>query len=114
MSCYISIDLGGTIVKTGLVRDGKVVASSRIEASSGKGLGPMLEPLARAVDKLVADLHGDSLEGVAMAFPGIVDFDAGRNIRGRPFLYWRFAKKLCQKAKILPSTPLHICIFPKD
>ena len=78
MSCYISIDLGGTIVKTGLVRDGKVVASSRIEASSGKGLGPMLEPLARAVDKLVADLHGDSLEGVAMAFPGIVDFDAGR------------------------------------
>ena len=31
---YIAIDLGGTIIKVGLVRDGDVTASKRLEAVS--------------------------------------------------------------------------------
>ena len=76
MSSYLGIDLGGTIVKLGLVRGGKVVATERVAADSQAGLGRMLGPVGDAADRLLAGV--EDLDGVALAFPGIVDFPARR------------------------------------
>ena len=76
MSSYLGIDLGGTIVKLGLVRGGKVVATERVAADSQAGLGRMLGPVGEAADRLLAGV--EDLDGVALAFPGIVDFPARR------------------------------------
>ncbi len=69
---YIAIDLGGTIIKVGLVRDGAVTASKRLEAASARGLKARLPALEEAIEALAAD----DLAGIALAFPGIVDFQA--------------------------------------
>lgn len=76
MKYHIGIDLGGTIIKLGVVRDGKVLATSRIDADSQGGLARRLPLIGDEIDSLVrtCDLSADDLGGIAMAFPGIVDF----------------------------------------
>lgn len=80
MNCIIGIDLGGTIVKIGLVSEGKVLAGTRVQANSISGLRRMLGPIGEAADSLLAQngISKSSISGVAMAFPGIVDFPARR------------------------------------
>ena len=80
MKYCIGIDLGGTIVKIGLVRGGQVKASARVDADSRAGLAAMLPLVGDAVDGLMAEegLSREDLSGFALAFPGIVDFPARR------------------------------------
>lgn len=71
----IGIDLGGTIVKVGLMKNGEMIGFTTISAHSGKGLASNLPGIEKAIDKLLDDeLIGSSdLSGIAMAFPGIVN-----------------------------------------
>ena len=80
MKHCLAIDLGGTIVKIGLVRDGKVLARTRLDADSQGGLAGMLPAIGEAIDSLLEaqGLTSEDLAGAAMAFPGIVDFAARR------------------------------------
>lgn len=75
MKYYIGIDLGGTVIKVGLVLQGEVVGWKCLDANSVHGLQPKLDPIAEVVEDLLteASLTKDDLGGVAMAFPGIVD-----------------------------------------
>ena len=77
---YIGIDLGGTIIKIGLVTDGRVVGTSRIEADSVNGLLPRLEPMAEMINGLLEanGIKPSELGGVAVAFPGIVKVSESR------------------------------------
>lgn len=72
---YIGIDLGGTVIKIGLVRQGEVIACQTLEANSKQGLQPKLEMIAEVTNALLSDASVTSKElgGIAMAFPGIVD-----------------------------------------
>lgn len=76
MRYHIGIDLGGTIIKIGVVCDGKVMATSRLDADSQGGLGRRLPLIGDAIDSLVKGLglSVKDMGGVALAFPGIVDF----------------------------------------
>ena len=76
MRYFIGIDLGGTIIKIGVVCDGKVLGTSRLDADSQGGLGKRLPLIGDAIDSLVASLglSLSDMNGVALAFPGIVDF----------------------------------------
>ena len=47
---FVGIDLGGTVIKIGLVSDGKVLDTIRLEADSRNGLAARLDPMAGAVD----------------------------------------------------------------
>lgn len=76
MSSYLGIDLGGTIVKIGLVRGGKKISTEHVSADSQAGLSRMLGPIGEASDRILQGV--DDLSGVALAFPGIVDFKARR------------------------------------
>lgn len=71
MKQYISIDLGGTIIKVGLVNSGRVIASTRVKAESANGLQQRLPVIYEAVRELTDD---GKIAGICMAFPGIVDF----------------------------------------
>lgn len=77
---YIGIDLGGTIIKVGLVENGKVVDIRRLDAGSKYGLMPRLEPMTNAIDNLLLenDISSDKLGGVFLAFPGIVNVSSKR------------------------------------
>lgn len=72
---YVGIDLGGTVIKIGLVSEGKVLDTARLDADSGSGLASRLSPMKEAVDTLLAKhcVTPSSLGGVSLAFPGIVD-----------------------------------------
>lgn len=71
----IGIDLGGTIVKIGLIKDGSVIAFTTIPAGSKNGLVNSLPNIRKAIgDLLNAEGFSDAdVKGIGLAFPGLVD-----------------------------------------
>lgn len=71
----IGIDLGGTLVKIGLIHAGKISDVAILPAHSEKGLQPNLPQIKDVINNLLLKNKVDStqLAGVCMAFPGIVD-----------------------------------------
>lgn len=81
MSRYaIGVDLGGTIVKIGLVTDGRVVAMRTLAAESAGGLGARLPALRETIDGMLAaqGVARSELDGLGLSFPGLVDSARGR------------------------------------
>jgi glucokinase len=70
----IGIDLGGTVIKTGLMQDGKIIGFKVFSAISG-GIKPNLSLLENTVNSLLdeANLSPSQLSGTGLAFPGIVN-----------------------------------------
>ncbi|WP_114778563.1 ROK family protein [Botryobacter ruber] len=77
MHC-IGIDLGGTRIKIGLTAGEELLDTRVIAAQSIKGLEPHLPLIDEAIADLVQQHDVRALEGVAMAFPGIVNPYAGK------------------------------------
>ena len=76
----LACDLGGTRVKIGLVRDGKVLAQTVEPANSKAGLAPQL-PVLKAAWLRLLDETGMRLTdcaGVGMAFPSIIEHATGQ------------------------------------
>ncbi|WP_303309593.1 ROK family protein [Hymenobacter sp. BT730] len=73
--CAITMDLGGTTIKLGLVQAGRLLASSQLAAHSAQGLAGRLPYIRQAVDALLAEqaMSRQQLTGVGVAIPGIVD-----------------------------------------
>lgn len=71
----IGIDLGGTRVKIGVVEDGKVAAKKLLAANSANELTANLPFIEAEITKLLSqqDMSIASLNGVGLAFPGIVN-----------------------------------------
>ncbi len=71
----LAIDLGGTKIKIGLVRDEVVLASTSIDAFSANGLKERLPFVKIAIIELLAkqNISLTDLAGLGMAVPGIVD-----------------------------------------
>lgn len=72
--CCIAIDLGGTVIKIGLV-DGDKLLDFRSLSSVGGGLSPNLSPIGEQIDNLLEkwNLSANDLSGIGLAFPGMVD-----------------------------------------
>ncbi|MDR1600975.1 MAG: ROK family protein [Tannerella sp.] len=70
----IAIDLGGTIVKIGLVQAGKIIGFKSFPAVS-RTIQPNLQLIENVVDSLFSEnnLSPSQLSGIGLAFPGIVD-----------------------------------------
>lgn len=71
----VGIDLGGTIVKIGLVSNGSIVDCKVLEANMKKGLKSNLPQLKLAILDILFtnNVRIDQLNGISLAFPGIVD-----------------------------------------
>ncbi|MCE5174073.1 MAG: ROK family protein [Bacteroidales bacterium] len=70
---YIGIDLGGTLIKIGVVRNGKVASIDYVDAESIKGLAAKLPILKIKIDEIIQNNLGNELGGIGLSFPGIVD-----------------------------------------
>ncbi|MDR2563453.1 MAG: ROK family protein [Prevotellaceae bacterium] len=71
----IGIDLGGTIIKIGLLRNGKICDFLSLEATSPKGLASKMQKIHNEIDKILEKFHVEKnkIQGIGLAFPGIVD-----------------------------------------
>lgn len=76
----LACDLGGTRMKIGVVRDGRVLAQTIAPAHSHLGLAPQLPVLKAAWLRLLGDLELELADcaGAAVAFPSLVDTVTGR------------------------------------
>jgi glucokinase len=68
----LAVDAGGTRIKLALVQDGAVLHRTTLDARSGEGLAPALPRIASA---FCAFNYGGEMEGVAFAFPSLIDGD---------------------------------------
>jgi glucokinase len=71
----LACDVGGTSIKLGLVRGGKLLERVELDALPAKGLAAALKRIARAARTLSSDagLAVSQLDGFGLSFPGIVE-----------------------------------------
>lgn len=71
----LAIDLGGTIIKAGLLDGSELVATCSVDAASAQGLGANLPVIENAVYRMLQErnLSRADLIGVGFSFPGLVD-----------------------------------------
>lgn len=76
----LAVDLGGTRIKLGVVRDGRVLAREILAGESAKGLARQLPAVAAACQALCAraDVRLEECSGIGLCFPGLVDLDCRR------------------------------------
>jgi len=72
---FIGIDLGGTRVKIGLVKDEQIISKIVVPAQSANGLAASLPFITKYINQLLKSngLSSSDLGGVALGFPGLVD-----------------------------------------
>jgi len=79
--CYtIAIDLGGTIMKFGLLRQGQLIDRKEIASKSTLGLISQFPELEMTINKLLSDnrITKSEVLGIGISFPGLVDSVANR------------------------------------
>ena len=71
----IGIDLGGTIIKMGIVQGDKIIASGALKSDSGNGLGKKLPEIETCIKNMLDErqIPNSSIAGVGISFPGLVD-----------------------------------------
>lgn len=70
---YIGIDLGGTRIKIGLLKNDKLIDSQILTAKSFNGLASHMHLIDAAIQQIINAHSILLLDGVAMAFPGLVN-----------------------------------------
>ncbi len=75
MTYTIGIDLGGTIIKVGLLQKNKLIDRSELVAQSAAGLKAQLHELEDCIDQLLEanKVTKDQLLGIGFSFAGLVD-----------------------------------------
>lgn len=71
----IAIDLGGTNIKIALIKEGVILTRCSLPSHSSKGLKKRLTTIGEVATELIkeADVNAFDLDGVGIAFPGLVD-----------------------------------------
>lgn len=73
----IAIDLGGTRIKMGVVKNGKLTVSHILRVESNERIRPLLPQLKESIIQL-SKREGFRIGAIGMAFPGIVDSDQNK------------------------------------
>jgi glucokinase len=78
---YIGIDLGGTNIKIGLVRDGTIFAQAALPAHSESPMEARLPEIEKAINELIVKTNDSphQMAGVGISFPSVID-DRNRKI----------------------------------
>ena len=72
----VGIDIGGTFIKCGLVRDGKLLSSDRLNTPSRSTPSVLTDLIVRQVGLLRSGTRS-SLQGVGIGIPGLVEYPEG-------------------------------------
>lgn len=73
-----AIDLGGTRIKLAIIIDGEICVTKIIPAHSDQGLTDRLPQISDILKEMDLNYQQIQLDGVGMAFPGIVNFYENR------------------------------------
>ena len=75
----VGVDLGGTVIKLGLVSADGMVGTRTFPADSAFGLGPRLPMIGKGIAELLGQngLASEDIAGVGIAFPGLADSTRG-------------------------------------
>jgi glucokinase len=75
MKYIIAIDLGGTIIKIGLLKIGQLIDRREVLARSQSGLQRQLSELETIIDQLLYNnqISKEDVTGIGFSFPGLVD-----------------------------------------
>jgi glucokinase len=106
----LAADIGGTSIKLGLVREGRVLASDRLPVRERSSLGPLLAPLAQRWRELLArtGIAIDQVSDVALAFAGAADTRSRRIVSTNDKFTDGPSLDLCQWARDAFGLPLSI------
>lgn len=76
----LSLDMGGTHIGCGVVRDRDILASHSLDSASAESLASLLPAIADILHALIRTVGATAEEcsGIAIGFPGIVDVRDGR------------------------------------
>ena len=82
MNYSIAIDLGGTFIKIGLLKNGTLIDRKEFPAQSASGLKSQLPDLKFAIDQLILanQLSSSNILGIGFSFAGLVDSSKNRII----------------------------------
>ncbi len=80
MQHTIAIDLGGTIIKIGLLNSGQLIDRREIKARSATGLQPQLPELEIAINGMLKSnkIQREDVSGIGFSFAGLVDSSRNR------------------------------------
>lgn len=80
MTYTVGIDLGGTLIKIGLLQSGNLLFQTKLEAHSGGGLKNQLPTIVSAINDLLntAQALPRQVSGIGLAFAGLVDSEQQR------------------------------------
>lgn len=109
MKYYVGIDLGGTFIKGGIVReDGTIVLQDKTPTESEKGDKGVASNIANLVKKLIAgaNLATEQVEGIGMGVPGMIDSKKGVVIFSNNLNWEDFA--IGETVKALTGLPVKI------
>jgi glucokinase len=78
----VAIDLGGTYIKIGLLKNGELIERKEIPAQSASGLKAQLPDLEYAIDQLILtnQLSSADILGIGFSFAGLIDSSENRII----------------------------------
>jgi glucokinase len=76
----IAIDLGGTVVKIGLLREGEMLDCIRLDSQLSLGMASNLPRIGKEIDALLSGIDPSRLSGIGLAFPGLVNPGEGKVI----------------------------------
>jgi glucokinase len=76
----LSLDLGGSHIGCGVVRDNELLASASLDSELAKSLESLLPCVSEALRTLLEEsgATAEECDGIAIGFPGIVDVRNGR------------------------------------
>jgi glucokinase len=76
----LSLDLGGTHIGCGVVRNNELLGSASLDSELAKSLESLLPRITEALRTLLKDtgVAAEECDGIAIGFPGIVDVRTGR------------------------------------
>jgi glucokinase len=78
MNYIIGVDLGGTYIKAGSVsKDGTLINQTSIPSQGEIGPQAVVSQIAKAVETVKQNHPGETLLGVGIGSPGLVDLDGG-------------------------------------
>ena len=76
----LSLDMGGTHIECGVVRDDELLGSSSLDSELAESLESLLPQVSGTLKKMLKEsgATAEDCDGIAIGFPGIVDVRDGR------------------------------------
>jgi Transcriptional regulator/sugar kinase len=105
MALYLSVDLGGTNLRMGVLdAQGKILALRQLSADRVRDPGELVQVLAEESLKLAKENNSSEskIRGLALGIPGLVDGSQGIVLQSPHFPLWREISVREELEKLLP------------